>query len=125
MSVIELAAAAAAKSPSAWDQPGTLGFLVVFGMGVILFFVFRSLARQLRKVNEAARLEALQSDADAQQSGAQQSGAQQSGAQRSGAQPAGTTLSGAPQADAEGSSPGRPLADSKVIGPPAPNGRAR
>jgi hypothetical protein len=89
-------------------------------MGVILFFVFRSLARQLRKVNEAARLEALQSDADAQQSGAQQSGAQ-----RSGAQPAGTTLSGAPQADAEGSSPGRPLADSKVIGPPAPNGRAR
>jgi hypothetical protein len=115
MSVIELAAAAAAKSPSAWDQPGTLGFLVVFGMGVILFFVFRSLARQLRKVNEAARLEALQSDADAQQSGAQQSGAQ----------PAGTALAGAPQADAEGSSPGRPLADSKVIGPPAPNGRAR
>jgi hypothetical protein len=60
--VIELAAAAA-KSPSAWDQPGTLAFLVIFGMGVILYFVFRSLARQLRKVNEAARLEAAQAEA--------------------------------------------------------------
>jgi hypothetical protein len=58
--VLELAAAAASKSPSAWDEPGTLGFLVVFGMGIILFFVFRSLARHLRKINEAARLEALQ-----------------------------------------------------------------
>jgi hypothetical protein len=120
MPVIELAAAAATKSPSAWDQPGTLGFLVVFGMGVILFFVFRSLAKQLRKVNEAARLEALQSDADAQGPGAQGPGAQQSGAQV-----AGTAFSGAPQADADGSSLGRPLADSNVIGPPAPNGRAR
>jgi hypothetical protein len=46
--------AAAAKSTSAWDQPGTLGFLVVFGMGVVLYFVFRSMAKQLRKVREAA-----------------------------------------------------------------------
>ena len=61
--MIALAAAAASKSPSAWDEPGTLGFLVVFGMGIILFFVFRSLARHLRKINEAARLEALQSEA--------------------------------------------------------------
>ncbi len=60
--MIELATAAA-KSPSAWAQPGTLAFLVIFGMGVILFFVFRSLARQLRKINEAARLEAMQADA--------------------------------------------------------------
>ena len=56
-------AAAAAKSTSAWDQPGTLGFLVVFGMAVVLYFVFRSLARHLRKINEAARLEAAQSEA--------------------------------------------------------------
>lgn len=55
-------AAAAAKSSSAWDQPGTLGFIVVFGMGLILFFVFRSLAKHLRKLNEAARLEALQAE---------------------------------------------------------------
>jgi hypothetical protein len=51
-----------ATSSSAWDQPGTLGFIVVFGMGVILFFVFRSLAKHLRKINEAARLEAAQAE---------------------------------------------------------------
>jgi hypothetical protein len=56
-------AAAAAKSPSAWDQPGTLGFLVVFGMAIVLYFVFRSLARHLRKINEAARLEVAQAEA--------------------------------------------------------------
>jgi hypothetical protein len=62
--VLELAAAAA-KSTSAWDEPGTLGFLVVFGMGIILYFVFRSLAKHLRKLNEAARLDASRSDAEA------------------------------------------------------------
>jgi hypothetical protein len=80
--LIALAAAAASKSPSAWDQPGTLGFLVVFGMGVILFFVFRSLARHLRKINEAARLEALQSgdvQTDALLSGSLYSGSLHSG----------------------------------------------
>jgi hypothetical protein len=55
-------AAATAKSVSAWDQPGTLGFLMVFGMAVILFFVFRSLAKHLRKINEAARLEAAEAE---------------------------------------------------------------
>jgi hypothetical protein len=88
---MELAAAAASKSPSAWDEPGTLGFLVVFGMGIILFFVFRSLARHLRKINEAARLEALESEAlqpEALQSGSPESGAQQAGALQAGsAQP--------------------------------------
>jgi len=61
--VLELAAAAA-KSTSAWDEPGTLGFLVVFGMGIILYFVFRSLSKHLRKLNEAARLDASRSGAD-------------------------------------------------------------
>jgi hypothetical protein len=46
-----------AASTSAFDQPGTLGFLVVFGMGVVLYFVFRSMAKHLRKVNNAARQE--------------------------------------------------------------------
>ena len=59
---MDLAAAAAANSSSAWAQPGTLGFLVVFGMGVILYFVFRSLAKHLRKINEAAKAEAAQAD---------------------------------------------------------------
>lgn len=60
--MIELAVAAA-KSTSAWDQPGTLAFLVIFGMGVILYFVFRSMSKQLRKVREAARLEANEAEA--------------------------------------------------------------
>jgi hypothetical protein len=44
---------AAASSNSV--APGTLGFLVVFGMAVLLFFVFRSMSKHLRKVNAAAR----------------------------------------------------------------------
>ena len=31
--------------------PGTLGFLVVFGMAVLLFFLFRSMSKHLRRVN--------------------------------------------------------------------------
>jgi hypothetical protein len=58
--VIELAAAS--TSTSAWDQPGTLGFLVVFGMGVVLYFVFRSMAKHLRKVRKAAWLEAQEAE---------------------------------------------------------------
>jgi hypothetical protein len=61
----------AAPSPSVWAQPGTLGFLVVFGMGVLLFFVFRSMSKHLRKVRDAAQREAEQTE-QAQQ--AQQSG---------------------------------------------------
>jgi hypothetical protein len=44
-----------ATSQSIMDQPGTVAFLVVFGMGVMLFFVFRSMSRHLRKLNDAAR----------------------------------------------------------------------
>lgn len=44
---------AAAASDSA--APGTLAFLVIFGMAVILFFLFRSMTKHLRKVNAAAR----------------------------------------------------------------------
>jgi hypothetical protein len=32
------------------DAPGTLSFLVIFGMAVILFFLFRSMSKHLRKV---------------------------------------------------------------------------
>ena len=49
-------------SSSLIDQPGTLGFLVIFGMGVVLYFVFRSMARHLRKVRDAARAEAEAAD---------------------------------------------------------------
>jgi hypothetical protein len=44
-----------AASQSVLDQPGTVAFLVVFGMGVMLYFIFRSMSRHLRKVNDAAR----------------------------------------------------------------------
>lgn len=42
---------ALAASTSAFDEPGTLGFLVVAGMGIILVFLFRSMAKHLRKVS--------------------------------------------------------------------------
>jgi hypothetical protein len=48
----------AASNASSNAAPGTLGFLVVFGMAVILFFVFRSMSKHLRRVNAAARQEA-------------------------------------------------------------------
>ena len=54
---------AAASSTSVWDQPGTIAFLVVFGMGVALYFLFRSMSRHLRKVNVAARAEAAAREA--------------------------------------------------------------
>jgi hypothetical protein len=44
-----------ASSSSAFDQPGTLGFLVVAGMGVILVFLFRSMSKHLRKVSGTGR----------------------------------------------------------------------
>lgn len=47
----------ASSSTSLFDQPGTLGFLVIFGMAIALYFVFRSMSRHLRKVSNAAREE--------------------------------------------------------------------
>lgn len=47
-----------ATSPGVLDQPGTVAFLVVFGMGVMLFFLFRSMSRHLRKISLAARAQA-------------------------------------------------------------------
>ena len=47
-----------AASQSILNQPGTVAFLIIFGMGVILFFVFRSMSKHLRKIDMAARAEA-------------------------------------------------------------------
>jgi hypothetical protein len=58
-------AAASSQSTSAWDEPGTIAFLVVFGMGVVLYFVFRSLVKHLKKINDAARAEAAAQEAEA------------------------------------------------------------
>jgi hypothetical protein len=51
-------ATTSAQNTSLWDQPGTLAFLIVFGMGVIVYFLLRSMSRHLRKVREAAAVEA-------------------------------------------------------------------
>jgi len=45
----------AATSASSSAAPGTLAFLVIFGMAVVLVFLFRSMTKHLRKVNAAAR----------------------------------------------------------------------
>jgi Na+-transporting methylmalonyl-CoA/oxaloacetate decarboxylase gamma subunit len=46
-----------AASASSDAAPGALGFLVVFALAVALVFVFRSMSKHIRKVNEAARRE--------------------------------------------------------------------
>jgi hypothetical protein len=47
-----------ATSQSLLDQPGTVAFLVIFGMAVVCLFLFRSMSKHLRKVSDAARAEA-------------------------------------------------------------------
>jgi len=37
--------------------PGVLGFIVVFCLAVLLVFIFRSMSKHIRKVNDAARRE--------------------------------------------------------------------
>ena len=44
---------AAGQVPVNNVTPGVLGFLVVAGMGIILFFLLRSMNRQLRKIPPA------------------------------------------------------------------------
>jgi len=44
-----------AASASSSAEPGTLAFLIVFGMAVILVFLFRSMSKHLRKVDTEAR----------------------------------------------------------------------
>lgn len=47
----------ATTSASNSAAPGTLAFIVIFGLVVILVFVFRSMSKHIRKVNDAARRE--------------------------------------------------------------------
>jgi len=59
-----------ASSPAASQVvPGILGFLVVAGMGILLFFLLRSMNKQLRKVVPDPRWkeEARQDQAQAQE----------------------------------------------------------
>jgi hypothetical protein len=54
-----------AASASSSAEPGTLAFLIVFGMAVVLVFLFRSMSRHLRKVNAEARQDAAKGPARA------------------------------------------------------------
>ncbi len=49
------ATALAATAPSSSAEPGTLGFLVVAGMAVVLVFLFRSMTKHLRKVTGSGK----------------------------------------------------------------------
>jgi hypothetical protein len=49
---------AAGQSAASSAAQGALGFLVVVGMGLAIFFLFRSMTKHLRKVNLAAENEA-------------------------------------------------------------------
>jgi len=55
--------ALAAASASSSAQPGTLAFIVVFGMAVVMTFLFRSMSKHLRKVNAAARRDEASAEA--------------------------------------------------------------
>ena len=46
---------AAGQSAASSAAPGAVGFLVVAGMGLAIFFLFRSMTKHLRKVNLAAQ----------------------------------------------------------------------
>jgi cobalamin biosynthesis protein CobD/CbiB len=46
-----------AASASSSAAPGTLAFIIVFGMAVVLTLLFRSMSKHIRKVNAAARRE--------------------------------------------------------------------
>jgi hypothetical protein len=46
-----------AASASSSAEPGTIAFIIVFCMAIALVFLFRSMSKQLRKVNTASRNE--------------------------------------------------------------------
>ncbi len=55
MTALTFVAAGGASQSGVFAQPGIVAFLVVFGMAVLLYFVFRSMSKHLRKVNQQAR----------------------------------------------------------------------
>ena len=48
----------AASSVASQVTPGLLGFLVVAGMGVAVYFLFRSMNKQLKKISPDPRVRA-------------------------------------------------------------------
>jgi phosphoglycerol transferase MdoB-like AlkP superfamily enzyme len=56
----------ATASTASQVEPGVLGFLVVAAMGVALFFLLRSMNKQLHKVSADRRYFSKRAEADAQ-----------------------------------------------------------
>lgn len=50
--------AASSSSVASQVTPGLLGFLVVAGMGLAVFFLFRSMNKQLKKISPDPRVRA-------------------------------------------------------------------
>ena len=50
--------AASSQSVASQVTPGLLGFLIVAGMGVAVFFLFRSMNKQLKKISPDPRVRA-------------------------------------------------------------------
>jgi hypothetical protein len=50
--------AASSSSVAAQVTPGLLGFLVVAGMGLAVYFLFRSMNKQLKKISPDPRVRA-------------------------------------------------------------------
>jgi hypothetical protein len=50
--------AASSSSVASQVTPGLLGFLVVAGMGVAVFFLFRSMNKQLKKISPDPKVRA-------------------------------------------------------------------
>jgi hypothetical protein len=65
VTVLTVLATAAAKTASgSSNAPGALAFLVIFGMAIILVFLFRSMSKHLRKVTDPNRQGAAASSAE-------------------------------------------------------------
>jgi hypothetical protein len=79
--VIMLAVASVAAAPAVAEStaqsaaPGAVGFLVVAGLGLALFFLFRSMTKHLRKVRLAADSTGADSTAPGVESGRVSTGA--------------------------------------------------
>jgi hypothetical protein len=71
VTVLTVLAAAAKTASGSSNAPGALAFLVVFGIAVVLVFLFRSMSKHLRKVNEAGRPDTAASSGEDAEEGQQ------------------------------------------------------
>jgi hypothetical protein len=85
-----------AISDASQAAPGVLGFLVVAGMGLILYFLFRSMAKHLRKVSapRPGTVEASSQPAGTASAASQAAGSQAAGTVGASSRAAGSVATG-------------------------------